>query len=718
MTITAELADGTRMEFPDGTDPAVIQRVVKAHLQKTPEQENNARAMAARRGELPEITGDRAAQQAEIDRATEDQMILARDPMAMNALGKAVQGIPFVGQYADEAVGLLGGERAMQRAREQQDAMGRQYPKTSLGLQVAGGIAGGAPMAAAALPGLAASGGATLAGRAAAGALAGATAGAVEGAVSGAGAANDGNRLAGAGQGAMMGAAMGGAVGALAPVAAAGLKNALEFAKGRDTGIIARVLGVGKDAAKFIKSSVEADDFVAAERALGRSGPDAMLADAGPGFGQALDTAMQSSGAAARLGREAVEARAAAAGKRLNATFDAVLGKAAGLRDASKGIAQRTSGVRAQAYAKAYGSAIDYADGAGRAIEDVLQRVPSKTLGAAISEANDAMRAAGVRNLQIMAEIADDGAVTFREMPNVQQLDELKKALDGIARDATDPLTGKMTGAAVRASKLAADLREAVKNAVPDYARAVRLGGDKIAEDSALETGRKLLSPATTKETVRDAFANPSVAQKDAARRGLREYIDETLDNVKSVISDPNIDAREALKAVKDMSSKAAREKLAIVLGPSKANRLFDTLDEATAHLELRAAVARNSATASRQAGQETMRAARDPGAAGAAMRGDATGAFKKTVQLFTGATRERDLALDQQAYAEVARALTEKRGQAAKDALALVEKAIAGQPISTAEAVKIARAVTSGGAVGLYQTGMQSLSSPQYGQR
>lgn len=712
MTIEVELPDGIIVEFPDGTSPDVMKAALAKLTAKTPQQQNNDRAKAARAGELPPISGDRAAKQAEIDRMAEDQMILARDPMAVNALGKFVQGIPFVGQYADEAVGMLGGDAAMQRAREQQDAMGRQYPKTSLGMQVAGGIVGGAPMAAAAVPGLAARAGAPLAAQAIKGAAVGATAGAVEGGISGAGAANDGDRLQGAQTGAMIGGAMGGAVGALAPVAVAGLKNALEFVKGRDTSVIARVLGVNKDAAKFIKSSVESDDFAAAERALGRSGSSAMLADGGPGFGQALDTAMQSSGAAARLGREAVEARAAAAGKRLNSTFDAVLGKAAGIRDASKGIAQRTAGMRAQAYQRAYSSPIDYAAPQGQAIEGVLQRVPTKTLQSAISEANDAMRAAGVKNAQIMAEIADDGAVTFREMPNVQQLDELKKALDSIARDATDPITGKMTGAAVRAQGLAKDLRDAIKDAVPSYGAAVKLGGDKIAEDNALLMGKKLLSPATTKEAVREAFAAPSVAQRDAVRRGLREYIDETLDNVKAVISDGNLDAREAMKAIKDMSSKAAREKMEVVLGATRASRLLSTLDEATAHLELRAAVARNSATASRQAGQEAMKAARDPGAAGAALRGDATGAFKKTVQLFTGATRDRDIALDQQAYAEVARALTQKRGQDAKDALVLVQKAIEGQPLSSAEAVKIARAVTTGGALAAYQTGTQYLSS------
>ena len=36
MTITAELHDGTRLEFPEGTDPAVIQRTVQNLIAKKP----------------------------------------------------------------------------------------------------------------------------------------------------------------------------------------------------------------------------------------------------------------------------------------------------------------------------------------------------------------------------------------------------------------------------------------------------------------------------------------------------------------------------------------------------------------------------------------------------------------------------------------------------------------------------------------------------------
>ena len=721
--ITVKLPDGSIVQFPDGTAPDVMKKALERF--KTPANPMADRIAAAKAGTLQMQPGS-AERAAEMDRAAEDQIILSRTPGALNALTKFNQGIPFIGEYTDEAAGKLAGlidgpeadARTSRAVRETQDAMGRAYPKTSGALQIGGGLVGGAVMARAAGPAVLAAAPASLAGRVVAGAVAGAGAGAIEGGVSGYGAGVGDSRMRAAGDRAALGAAFGGLVGGVAPVVGAGVKNALEWMKGRDTGVIANVLGVSKGAAKVIKASVEADDFNAAAKALKRSGGDAMLADAGPAFSQLLDTSIQTSGSAARIGRDAVEGRAAAAGKKLEATFDAVLGKAAGVRNASRGISARTSGARQSAYDTAYGSPIDYASPQGRTIEGVFGRIPDKTLGAAISEANDAMKAAGVKNLQIMAKIADDGSVTFTKMPNVQQLDEIKKALGTIAQNETDAVTGKITGAGLRAKKLASDLRDAITAAVPSYEKAVKLGGDKIAEDAALDAGRKLLSPATTRETVRDMFANPSIAATDAARRGLREHIDETLSNVRAVVSDTNIDAREALKAVKDMSSKAAREKVEIVLGRPKANRLFSALDEASAHLELRAAVARNSATASRQAGQAMAKEVTAPGPIGMLAEASPVKAGRRIVQLFTGTTPERKSVEAQAIFAEIARALTAKRGPEAAAALRLVENAIEGQPISTQEATAIARAFTTAGALSAYQSGTRLLPTPQGGMR
>lgn len=45
MSITAELADGTRLEFPDGTDPAVVQRTVKSVVEGKPQESQSLGSM-------------------------------------------------------------------------------------------------------------------------------------------------------------------------------------------------------------------------------------------------------------------------------------------------------------------------------------------------------------------------------------------------------------------------------------------------------------------------------------------------------------------------------------------------------------------------------------------------------------------------------------------------------------------------------------------------
>lgn len=721
--IEVEFPDGTVVEFPAGTDDATIKRVLGGLTKPDPQQAMRDRIAAAKAGTL-QASPDSLARAAEADQVAQDQITLETVGPVTAGLTKFNQGIPFVGEYFDEAVGAVVGPQAGQIARDVQGAMDRQYPKTSTALQIGGGIVGGAPMAAVAAPAVVGAAPASLAMRVAAGAGAGAVAGGVEGAVAGYGAGVGDTRTQTAVKRGLLGTAFGGLVGGAAPLAASGIRNAVEMIKGRDVNVIASQFGISKDAAKVVKAAIENDDLTAAQTALRRAGSDAMLADASPGASQLLDTAMTAGGAANRIGREAVETRAIAANSNLTRSLDAILGPVDGVKAATREISQRTAGLRQTAYDRAYNTAIDYAADAGRNIEAVLERVPPRTLQAAVNEANDAMRAAGVTNRQIMAEIADDGAVVFREMPNVQQLDELKKALQAIARNETDPVTGKVTSAGMRANNLARDLAQAVSDAVPSYRTAVKLGGDKIAEQNALELGGKLLLPGTTREVVAETMQNASREAKDAAARGLRRYIDETLANVQAAMTnfDPNnpTAAAEAVKLVKQLSSRANREKVELVLGQSRANALFKQLDEAGAQLATRAAVARNSATASRLAGQQMVNELTAPGALGSLMQGEPGQAMRQIVQLFTGQGGEAVNARKQQIYAEIAQALTGMRGQQAQDALQIVERAIAGQPVSSAEAARIARTLTTGGALAAYQTGtrLQSTSQSAIGPR
>jgi len=647
---------------------------------------------------------------AEAMRESIDEELIAQNPVAARA-AKFVQGVPFVGEYADEAVGLVD-PRAAANMRATQDAMGRQRPGQSMAAGLAGGILGSIPLVASGAGAVAKLSGPLQ--RTAAAVGIGAVGAGVEGAISGYGAGTDPeDRKRNAQVRGATGAVLGGAVAGAAPAVAMGARAGMERIKRLDIRVIADEFGIGIPAARMVKRYLANDDLAAASAALARAGDGSMLGDAGPGTGQLLDTAMARGGEALRIGREATESRASAQGARLTETLDDILGTPDGLRGASRSIAQRTSQARQAAYKAAYARPIDYASDSGRAVEGVLSRIPSRTLRQAITEANEAMQAEGIRNMQVLAEIAEDGAVSFREMPNVQQLDAIKRALGDIAERETDAVTGKITGAGLRASKLAGDLRDATAAAVPAYSRALKLGGDKIAEDNALRMGRDLLTRRVTLEDVREIARGQSKEANQAARRGLREGIETTISNVRRTISDPNTDAREAMAMVKDMSSRANMAKLRLILGKD-ADRLMKDLDETAAALNLRATVARGSQTAFRQIGNDALEEATQPGAVGQLLEASPMQAARSVVRSLTGATPEAAAGRKDQIAAEIARALTQKRGPEAQAALEAVRKAMEGQPLKDAEIDRIIRQVGVPMLSTLYQAAGQSQRTTQ----
>jgi len=720
MAVIVEIEGVGRVELDDtfrSLDPArqneVIQGIIAATGGGKPKQADQMQATrdrisAARAGTL-QASPDSLARASEADRIAEDQMILSGVSPVAGAAVKAVQGLPFVGEYFDEAMGAIGGPRAMQRVRNIQGAMDRQRPITAAASQIGGGILGSIPLALAAAPSVAASAGSGLIARTAMGAGLGAAAGGTEGAISGYGAGNDGDRRASATERGVIGAGLGGIIGGAAPAVTSGLRSVFERIKGRDVTAIARELNVSPNAARTVKAFLEADDFDNAAQALRRAGPDGMLADAGPNARALLDQSIQVGGAGRRIAGEAIDQRAAAANPRITRTLDLLLGQPEGTRAASRGISQRTAALRQRAYDKAYSIDINYARPEGRKVEEVLGRVPPRVLSRAVQEADEAMIADGLRNMQIMAQIADDGSVAFREMPNVQQLDYIKRALSEIAQGETDAVTGRITGAGVRAKKLAGELRDAIGEAAPAYRTATKLGGDKIAEEQALDLGRKLLQPGTTREMVADQMANASREAKAAARRGLRSYIDDTMANITRTLGGTETDVREAAKLVTSMSSRANMDKVRTVLGDKAADRLFSVLDEVAAQFETRAAVAAGSQTFGRTEGRrmiEEITRSRGREAITALANLQPGSAFNEIRKALTTPGSDLQRAQMQELLGEVAQALTQRRGAQAEAALRTIQQAMAGQPIKSAEANRLARFIVGSGVLAGYQTG------------
>ena len=702
----------------DTGSPASAGPAKSAHISETrgPDGMTTAeRIAAAKAGTLKDPRSpDQIGRQAGLDSLAENN---ARQTSGQVFMGNIANGLTF--GFADNITNMLtgGGDAELAAMRDKRKMDEATFPKSTLAADITGSIAGAGIGVSAAAPKAITMIPKTTIGKAVTGLFAGGTTGALEGGLSGAGYADGKNVGEEALRGAKIGGLLGGGIGVAAPVVASGTKALLEWAKGYDAKIISRTLGIDRKSAEMLKASMAADDPAKAIAAMGRAGDDAMLADAGKGTAQLLDTAMQSSGGASRIAGDRIEARAAKAGKKVEAIFDSLLGKADdGIKTAATAIAKKSSSAREAAYERALSQPIDYASNAGRAVEDVVARIPDDILNRAVKSANDALRIDGKRAGQIMASISDDGTVTFTKPLDAFQLNEVKKAVGELKRAAVDQF-GRPTGEGIRLGKIETQLRDAIAEAVPGYKGALKLASDKIAEDRGLELGRKMLSPNVTREQVAEGLKDASKDAIAATKRGLRIAIDEAMSSVKAVLSDQNIDAREALKMVKEFSSKSARQKATDLLGPGRAQTLFDALDEATAHLELRAAVARNSATAARTTIQDEAKRIVGDSFLDAVRDGRPLEATKRVMRALTGGSEARKAEELRQLYTTVADVLTKTRGADAQEAMRIVAAALQGQTIKTEDAAKVANLLVGSATLGGYQAGMQSLGRPQSAQ-
>jgi hypothetical protein len=670
-----------------------------------------------------------------------DRQTIEQAPIASRA-AKAIQGVPFAGEYVDEAAGMMFGDKAKQGIRSVQSAMDRENPVQSAALATAGGIAGSIPMAVAAAPSIMARIPAVLGSRIAAGAAAGAGAGLVEGAVSGYGAGNDGNRLASSAVRGAIGAGIGGFVGGAVPAVAEGVKRVVERFKGSDVSAIANQLGISPEAARVVKKAIEGDDLVAAQAAIDRAGASGMLADAGKGTQNLLDAAATYGNKAPSVVRDAVGDRARGSAQAMQDALDVSFGRPgattsrevvvynpefaasqeanvvreadgwvrpSGINAIQREISKGTAEARKLAYNAAYAEPIDYSGTQGKMLETLFQRVPA----AAWKRANELMALEGEQSAQILAQIGDDGSVSLSRLPDVRQIDYLTRALNDVA-DAADG-QGKLGGTTAigrATASLSKSIRSTLRGAVPEYGKALDTAADAISRKKASDLGYDLLRAATRREAVVDGLNGASKAERLAAQAGVRQYIDDTLANVRASITSPDLDINEFRKLTGDLRSRAARDKLTALLGKQQADALYSALDKEVTSLELQAALAQNSKTAVRQGINASVQEQTAPNALGLLMQGEPINATKRIVQALTGTTPEAVQIRQAGIYDEIAQALVGKKGTDAKVALAVIDRARQGQAVNEAQARLIARAVGSSLALGGYQTGNQSLST------
>jgi hypothetical protein len=674
---TVELPDGTEIEFPEGTSQATINKV-------------SADTWAKSQGNAP-AKSPQEQMRAQADAAAQKEYQQAGFGYDLVDVGRqAIKGIPLAGGLMDEGVALassaLGGDydksleyqRARDRLREE------NFPVSSTAVQVAGGIAGTMAGAnALGIGGMGVNAARPLAQRALAGAAIGAPVGAIDGFTRGEGGLE--NRAGSA----LVGGAFGGFTGAAAPIIGQGVSSGYQNIKNALTPSASyRALGVSRDVGEELVDSLGAD---ASKKGLARiraAGPNAMIADAGPNAQGVADAVIQKRGPGASVLGDAIEQRSKQANRDLQGTLDRTFGAPEGKLQQITGIRESTEAAREAAYKGAYSKPIDYSTEAGRKLESLFDRVPVS----AWQYANSLMKTSGMKSKQIIFKVDANGDAIIERMPDVRQLDYVKRAIDAVADEADGK--GKLGGTTDLGREyriLSRELRDALKTNVDEYRVALETAADPISRIEGVKLGSKLLNDKFTRSELAQEMKGMTGPEREAVKSGLRAQLDEITANVKSMASSPDVEPRQLQEMMRQLSSGATREKIFMVLNSRKATaQFFREIDQAFKAATLRASVAVNSKTAARQNLIQGIDERMKPGAIGTAMEGNLPGATQRVIQLATGATPRQQRLRNNDQWLELAKLLSEKRGRGAEEMLRKLIAAANARAASSATGQKL----------------------------
>lgn len=344
--------------------------------------------------------------------------------------------------------------------------------------------------------------------------------------------------------------------------------------------------------------------------------------------------------------------------------------------------------------------------------DDLYEALVSEGQGRAVGFSDDAARNAEIENMEYMLPEyearrdalaqAGGGPTAPDVMPSnpypvetVRDVDQIKRSLDEVYRtNDGQGLLGGQTDYGRQAGIRATETRDLLKEVAPGYAEALKSAADPLARKNAVDMGQKILRTQTTRDEISEFVRRAEKPELYAAQAGLRGQIDERMANVRAISSDSNMDARQALAALSEMSSDASRAKISMILGDD-APALFAELDEATQSFRLRAALATNSKSAARIAGKQSMDEVAGPNMAELAMQGETVNTTKALIQAVTGYTAEFTTAKRQKVYQDIAFALTNKTGDDARMALNVLDAAMKGQELTSAQTDNLAKIIS-----------------------
>ena len=490
----------------------------------------------------------------------------------MTWMENAINSIPIVGPSIQTGSDYLGSnlyglatgqDPAQIREEVNQRRTGRNeaYPASAFSGQMAGAMAGTAPLVAAAPAAFGANGGSMFA-RSLASAGTGGALGASDAAVR-----SDFDLKA-----TMKGGGLGLAVGGLSPAIGGAIGRSVNAVTNRFQGIDA--------ASQKIATASSRDGIASIAAALQKLGPDAMPMDLGPNMQRLAGALASMPSKAQETVRSSVATRHAGAGARMERALDKALGQPVNTIAMADDIIARRAAASKPLYDAAYAKPVPFT----RELEGLLTR-PSA--GRALVKARNLAADEGIPSHQWFANIADNGAVTIKNVPDVRQLDLTKRALD-------DMIAAAGNNEARILTQLKNQIVSQVNRAAPEYAQARRAFSGPSSVLDAIEDGKGIFSKKMTPNELRTHIMKMDEGQKEAFIQGGRAAVADIMGTARN----------DALAGRNLFASGYNREKLKILVGPERAKSMLDSLDAEQAFIETRNIVMGNSETAARLAAQ------------------------------------------------------------------------------------------------------------------
>lgn len=524
-------------------------------------------------------------------------------------LTSAVEGMPIVGPYAQQGVekvsSLIGSALSGLPSEQVQGEMSGMvdeaqaaHPYASTAGSVGGAVLGTVPAVLAAPEAFGAGGGSLLA-RSLISAMTGA----------GIGGADSGVR--GGVEAIPSGAAWGGALGLLGP----GVGQAV----GAGTKAIASRFGGGSAAEKAFGRAAGADAVTAMD-------PNLMPMDMGPNLQRQAGALAATPGKGQEIVRSAIKERGVGAGDRVTSTLNETIGQPVDTIAMADDIIKNARSAAKPLYDAAYAKPIPFTTD----LEELLKR-PS--VGKALKKAQQLAADDGVSSKQWFANVADDGAVTIKNTPDVYQLDKTKQALDDMYT------TAKRAGNDNEArifDQLRKKLTGMVDESVPEYKAARDAYAGPAGIRDALDAGQKAFDSNLTPNQLRTQLLKMGESEKEAYLQGGRAKVAQVMGTARN----------DALAARSLFDKGWNKEKLGILIGDEQAARLLQGLDVEKTITGTRDIVTGNSETAARTAAQKDVTlAGSKPGMIKSALNlqfGDAASkAGERITSAFRGAGQE-----------------------------------------------------------------------------